>query len=89
MRKRYLVIIKTSPKNVPRHVELSAAEIIANYYSTDAIFLRPIPMKSPDLGIMGRIFELKSPPGNSKILLAVSKGGEVFDFTRILKYSLE
>ena len=66
MKNQYLVIIKTSSKDVPRNYELSASKIIAEYFKTNVIFLRPIPMKSPDLDIDGKIWELKSPTGNSK-----------------------
>ena len=66
MKNHYSVIIKTSPKDIPRHYELSASKIMAEYFKTDVIFLRPIPMKSPDLDIKGKIWELKSPVGDSK-----------------------
>ena len=66
MKNQFLVIIKTLPNDIPRQFELSASKIIANYFKTNVIFLRPIPMKSPDLDINGKIWELKSPTGNSK-----------------------
>lgn len=66
MKKQFSVIVKTPSKDIPRHYELSAAKLVAEYFKTDVIFLRPIPMKSPDLEINGIIWELKSPTGNSK-----------------------
>ncbi|MBR2998255.1 hypothetical protein IKF34_00540 [Candidatus Saccharibacteria bacterium] len=66
MKKSYSVIINTPPKDVPRHFELSAAKIIAEYFKTNIVFLRPFSMKSPDLNINGKIWELKSPIGKSK-----------------------
>ena len=66
MGRDYKVIINTSPKNRPRDYELSAALLLAEHFKSDVIFLRPISMKSPDLLINGRIWELKSPTGNSK-----------------------
>ena len=60
------VIIKTLPQDVPRRYELTAAKILADHFRTDVVFLRPTPMKSPDLEISGKIWELKSPIGNSK-----------------------
>lgn len=40
--------------------------IMANYFKTDVVFLRPISLKSPDLKVKNEIWELKSPRGNSK-----------------------
>lgn len=66
MKNRYSVIVKTLPRDVPRNYELSAAKIIAEFFRTDVTLLRPIPIKSPDLEINGRVWELKSPTGSSK-----------------------
>ena len=45
---------------------MSAAILVANYFKTDVVFLRPSSLKSPDLKIKNAIWELKSPIGNSK-----------------------
>ena len=66
MKPKYRVIIKTLPENAPYDFEMSAALLVANYFKTDVIFLRPTPLKSPDLRIRNEIWELKSPRGNSK-----------------------
>lgn len=66
MKSKYQVIIQTSTQDEPYDFELSASEIIANYFKTDVIFLRPSHLKNPDLKIKGQIWELKSPVGNSK-----------------------
>lgn len=66
MRKNYKVIVDTSERDRPYDFEMSAALLIANYFKTNVIFLRPTPLKSPDLNIKGQIWELKSPTGNSK-----------------------
>lgn len=64
--KKYRVIVKTSEKDCPHDFELSAAEIVANYFRKNVIFLRPGPLKSPDLDVNGEIWELKSPMGDGK-----------------------
>ena len=66
MKSKYRVIVKTLPKDAPKSFEMSAASIVANYFKTDVIFLRPGPMKTPDLLVKNEIWELKSPKGDSK-----------------------
>ena len=66
MKVKYQVIVKTLPQDAPYDFEMSAALIVANHFKTDVIFLRPGPMKSPDLLLKQEIWELKSPRGNSK-----------------------
>lgn len=66
MKPKYQVVVKTLPKDAPKDFEMSAALILANYFETDIIFLRPGHMKTPDLLINKEIWELKSPKGNSK-----------------------
>ena len=66
MKPKYRVIVKTLPQDAPKGFEMSAALIAANYFKTDIIFLRPGPMKSPDLLVGQELWELKSPRGNSK-----------------------
>lgn len=66
MKNHYQVIVQTSYKDRPYDFELSAAIIVAEYFKTDIIFMRPTHLKSPDLKIRNEIWELKSPTGNSK-----------------------
>ena len=66
MKKRYKVIVETSEKDRPYDFEMSAAILVAEYFKTDITFLRPTPLKSPDLRINGQIWELKSPMGDGK-----------------------
>ncbi len=66
MKKYYKVIVETSEKDRPYDFEMSAAILIAEYFKTDIVFLRPTPLRSPDLKIDGQIWELKGPIGNSK-----------------------
>ena len=66
MKPKYRVIVKTLPQDAPKDFEMSAALIVANHFKTDTVFLRPGPMKTPDLLINKEIWELKSPKGNSK-----------------------
>ena len=66
MREYYDVTVRTSPKDPPKDFELSAAQIIANYFCTNVIFQRQEILKTPDLLIHGQVWELKSPRGNGK-----------------------
>ena len=66
MKPKCRVIVNTLPQDAPYDFEMSAALIIANYFKTSVYFLRPVPLKSPDLKIRNEIWELKSPKGNSK-----------------------
>lgn len=66
MTKYYRVIVETSEKDKPYDFEMSAAIMVAEYFKTDIVFLRPTSLKSPDLKIRNQIWELKSPMGNSK-----------------------
>lgn len=66
MKNNYKVIVATSEKDRPYDFEMSAAILVANYFKTDITFLRPSPLKSPDLKIKNQIWELKSPIGDSK-----------------------
>ena len=66
MKVKYQVIVKTLPQDAPYDFEMSAALIVATHFKTDVVFLRPGPMKSPDLLLKQEIWELKSPRGNSK-----------------------
>ena len=66
MKRKFQVSIETTSRDRPRDFEISAALILAEYFLSDVVFLRPRYMKSPDLVINGEIWELKSPIGNSK-----------------------
>lgn len=63
---KYRVIVETDFRNRPKEHELSAAILIANYFQTDIIFLRPSCQHTPDLNAKGVKWELKSPLGNGK-----------------------
>jgi len=55
MKNNYKVIVATSEKDRPYDFEMSAAISVANYFKTDITFLRPSPLKSPDLKIKNQI----------------------------------
>jgi len=63
---KYRVIVETDFRNRPKEHELSAAFLIANYFKTDIVFLRPSCQHTPDLNVNGTKWELKSPLGNGK-----------------------
>lgn len=63
---KYEVIIKTNLVDRPEDHELSAALILANYFKTDIVFLRPETHKAPDIDVSGVRWEIKSPRGNGK-----------------------
>lgn len=63
---KYKVIIETKIADRPEDHELSAALVIANYFKTDVVFLRPQTHKTPDMEINGAKWEIKSPRGNGK-----------------------
>ena len=65
-RPKYNVVVKTLPQDSPYDFEMSAALLVAEYFKTDVVFLRPHSLSSPDLRIKGAIWELKSPTGGSK-----------------------
>ena len=48
MKNHYQVIVQTSYKGRPYDFELSAAIIVAEYFKTDIIFMRPTHLKSPE-----------------------------------------
>jgi hypothetical protein len=62
----YKVIIKTGLKDRPKDHELSAALILADYFRSDVIFLRPQLDKTPDIDASGARWEIKSPKGDGK-----------------------
>ena len=63
---KYRVIVKTDLINRPEDHELSAALILAAYFKTDVIFLRPQARKTSDVAINGIKWEIKSPRGSGK-----------------------
>ena len=62
----YEIIIKTDLKDRPKDHELSAALILADYFRSDVIFLRPQLDRTPDLDVNGVKWEIKSPKGDGK-----------------------
>ena len=63
---KYKVILETDFRNRPKEHELSAAILIADFFQTDIIFLRPTCQHTPDLEINNIRWELKSPLGDGK-----------------------
>lgn len=65
-KRKYEVIVKTSAEDAPEKHEMSAAIILAYYFKTDVIFLRPQRARTPDVDVNGTKWEIKSPLGNGK-----------------------
>lgn len=63
---KYEVVIKTDLKDRPKDHELSAALILADYFKSDVVFLRPQLDKTPDIDVNGMSWEIKSPKGDGK-----------------------
>lgn len=63
---KYEVIVKTGLNDRPKDHELSAALILASYFKSDVVFLRPQTDKTPDITVHDRNWEIKSPRGNGK-----------------------
>lgn len=63
---KYKIVIKTDLKDRPKDHELSAALILADYFKSDVIFLRPQIDKTPDVEIDSMKWEIKSPKGDGK-----------------------
>ena len=63
---KYEIIIKTDLKDRPKDHELSAALILANYFKSNVVFLRPQIDKTPDIEVSGTRWEIKSPRGDGK-----------------------
>lgn len=63
---KYGITIKTDLKDRPKDYELSAALILAGYFKSDVIFLRPNVDKTPDIEVAGLRWEIKSPIGDGK-----------------------
>ena len=62
------IIVEDSIQGLPRDHELIAAEVMAEYFGSDVIFLRRLESKTPDLYILKTNvrWEIKSPEGNGK-----------------------
>lgn len=57
------------PENIlrkPERHEKRIAQILANYFNCNVIFVKTEIIKTADINIKGKIWELKSPTGNSK-----------------------
>jgi hypothetical protein len=63
---KYKVIIPVGLKPSPARYELSAAEILANYFKADVEFVPRSNYKTPDFLIKDITWELKSPTGKGK-----------------------
>lgn len=63
---KYEIIIKTDLKDRPKDHELSVALILADYFRSDVVFLRPEIDKTPDIEVGAVRWEIKSPRGDGK-----------------------
>lgn len=63
---KYRVIIPTKLKPSPAQYELTAAQLLADYFKTDVEFISRSNHKTPDFLISGVKWELKSPTGTGK-----------------------
>ena len=70
--KKYRVLLEKGLTPVPYEHELNAANIVADYFQSNLVFLRRRPNSTPDLLVekTNQIWELKSPKGNSKRTIA-------------------
>ena len=66
MNKKYKVVVKTSLEDLPKDHEMSAALILAYYFKSDVVFLRPERKKTPDIDVNGTKWEIKSPRGDGR-----------------------
>ena len=68
MDKRYKIHIEEDGKSRPRPHELIVAEVLAEHFKSDIVFLRRMASKTPDLYILKTNirWELKSPEGAGK-----------------------
>lgn len=63
---KYRVTLPTNLKPSPARYELSAAQLLAEYFKTDVEFIPRSNLKTPDFLIDGVKWELKSPTGVGK-----------------------
>lgn len=68
MAKQYKIHIEEDGKSRPRPHELIVAEVLAEHFKSDIVFLRRMASKTPDLYILKTNirWELKSPEGAGK-----------------------
>lgn len=66
VKKEYSVIIPRSYIPKPGSKELSAADILVDYFEADVRFVKRGVGKTPDFLIKGKYWELKSPTGDGK-----------------------
>ncbi|MBR2709691.1 hypothetical protein IKE72_01270 [Candidatus Saccharibacteria bacterium] len=64
--KEYNVIVPHSYKPKPSPIEMSAADILVDFFGADVKFVRRNRGKTPDFLIKGIYWELKSPTGSGK-----------------------
>lgn len=63
---KYKVIIPVGLKPFPARYEISAADLLANYFKADVEFIPRSNQKTPDFLMGGITWELKSPTGKGK-----------------------
>lgn len=63
---KYKVILPTILKPSPARYEVTAAQLLAEYFKADVEFIRRTNHKTPDFLISGVKWELKSPTGDGK-----------------------
>lgn len=68
MSRPHKIHIEENGKSKPRPHELRAAEILADYFDSEIVFLRRLSSKTPDLFVLKTNvrWELKSPEGSGK-----------------------
>ncbi len=62
---KYKIIIEADATDSPKKHEFSAAIVIAKYFRSDIIFIRPANFRTPDFNVKNIKWELKSPMGSS------------------------
>ena len=60
------IIFEAGLQPLPQPHEIRVAKLLAEYYREDVVLLRRGIDRTADLKILGKIWELKSPKGNSK-----------------------
>ncbi|MBQ3413343.1 hypothetical protein IJH33_00595 [Candidatus Saccharibacteria bacterium] len=65
---KFVIHIEDNKESAPRPHERRAAEILAEYFQSDIVFLRRLRSKNPDLYVLKTNvrWELKSPTGSGK-----------------------
>ncbi len=63
---KYRVIIPAGLKPFPARYEISAADLLTNYFKADVEFILRSNQKTPDFLIQSVKWELKSPTGTGK-----------------------